>query len=702
MVKRNAHMKDFGIKRVLEPKGSIPVAAWKLDNSKKIRSDEIRISLDWIDFERDNMDQIASISGYDQAETRARIMKIVEERGKFHNPYTESSGVFSGIIEACGKNVDLDSKGLRIGDRVVAACPLAGLPMYLEEITELDFNYSQAKVKGYVICFETTNLYRVDDSITNIQHFLRAIDEEGNFEGIQYELMTHRSRNVAVVGSNLAEAVLYSNLVKKTWFGDCRVTFIMDKAYLYEGMEEDLREVFGNAADRIIGVSLSSPYEAGLEVVRSEEGRLFDCTINLENIAGCDSFTALITRNKGEICFISMSNRYNQSMLAADSMGKEVFFYALDGFKDTTFEFSRELVEYSRSCLERLDSFYAEKTSQRGMPILEASLGERTKKAAKNIDNFIYESPKTGEMVEEILNIARYDANVIIQGETGSGKERVFDLILQNSLRRDKPAIKINCATIQENLAESEFFGYEKGSFTGASSDGKEGYFSLANNGTLFLDEIGSLPLDMQAKLLRVLQENTFYKIGGTEPIHVNVRVIVANNVPLKKLVEEGKFREDLYYRLNICQINVPPLRARTEDIVCLADAFLENYSRKYGIAKSFSADAYKELMTYHWPGNVRELENTVHRLYITERSDVIDGDDVNGMLNESVFDDVVVDVKNEFSREKDLNFDSIMSQQEKRLIAFALKKEGTTRAAAEFLGMSQATLARKKLKYGL
>ena len=230
MVKRNAHMKDFGIKRVLEPKGSIPVAAWKLDNSKKIRSDEIRISLDWIDFERDNMDQIASISGYDQAETRARIMKIVEERGKFHNPYTESSGVFSGIIEACGKNVDLDSKGLRIGDRVVAACPLAGLPMYLEEITELDFNYSQAKVKGYVICFETTNLYRVDDSITNIQHLLRAIDEEGNVEGIQYELMTHRSRNVAVVGSNLAEAVLYSNLVKKTWFGDCRVTFIMDKA----------------------------------------------------------------------------------------------------------------------------------------------------------------------------------------------------------------------------------------------------------------------------------------------------------------------------------------------------------------------------------------------------------------------------------------------------------------------------------------
>ena len=695
-------MKDFGISRVLEPKGSIPVAAWKLDNSKKIRSEEIRISLDWIDFERDNMDQIAAISEYDPAETRSRIMKIIQERGKLHNPYTESSGVFAGVIEACGKNVDLDARGLRIGDRVVGTCPLAGLPMYLEEITELDFNYSQAKVKGYIICFETSNLYRVDDKEINVPHLLRAIDEEGNFEGIQYELMTHRSRNVAIVGSNLAEAVLYSNLVKKTWFGDCRVTFIMDKAYLYEGMEEDLAEVFGDTVDRIYGVNLSSPYEAGLDVIRKEDGRLFDCTINLENIAGCDSFTALITKNKGEICFISMSNRYNQSMLAADSMGKEVFFYALDGFKDTTFEFSKELVEYSKPCLDRLDEFYREKAPEKGMPILEASLGERTKRAVRNIDNFIYESPATGEMVEEVLNIARYDANVLIQGETGSGKERVFDLIQQNSLRREKPAIKINCATIQENLAESEFFGYEKGSFTGASAEGKDGYFALANNGTLFLDEIGSLPLDMQAKLLRVLQENTFYRIGGTEPIHVNVRVIVANNVPLKKLVEEGKFREDLYYRLNICQINVPPLRARKEDIVCLADAFLKNYGEKYGLPKSFSPDAYKELMEYHWPGNVRELENTVHRLYITERGDVIDGADVSSMLNESVFDDVVVDVRKEFSRDKDLTFDSIMDQQEERLIAFALKKEGTTRAAAEFLGMPQATLARKKIKHGL
>ena len=152
------------------------------------------------------------------------------------------------------------------------------------------------------------------------------------------------------------------------------------------------------------------------------------------------------------------------------------------------------------------------------------------------IEDFVFMSPVTADLVDNALNVAKYDCNVIIQGETGVGKERILDLIHQNSERKGKPCVKINCATIQENLAESEFFGYEKGSFTGAAATGKEGYFELANNGTLFLDEIGSLPLAMQSKLLRVLQENSFYRVGGTKPKNVNVRVICANNIPLKKI----------------------------------------------------------------------------------------------------------------------------------------------------------------------
>ena len=206
----------------------------------------------------------------------------------------------------------------------------------------------------------------------------------------------------------------------------------------------------------------------------------------------------------------------------------------------------------------------------------------------------------------------------------------------------------------------------------------------------------------MQSKLLRVLQESTYYKVGGVEPKHVNVRVICANNIPLKKLVNDGAFREDLYYRLNICMINVAPLRMRKEDIVCLAESFLESYSKKYGINKTFSNGALEELQGYHWPGNVRELENTVHRLYISEKENEIDRMAVDMLINESIYEFETVDIRKEFSSEENMDLNSIMDKQEKKLIEFALKKCKTTRAAAEFLNIPQATFARKKLKYNL
>ncbi len=224
----------------------------------------------------------------------------------------------------------------------------------------------------------------------------------------------------------------------------------------------------------------------------------------------------------------------------------------------------------------------------------------------------------------------------------------------------------------------------------------------MANNGTLFLDEIGSLPLAMQSKLLRVLQENSYYRVGGTEQKTVNVRVICANNIPLKRLVEEGSFREDLYYRLNICLIEVPPLRQRKEDIICLAENFIKNYSKKYGIEKHFTIDALDKLCDYHWPGNVRELENTVHRLYITDKGEFIDEYAVDDLLNDTFYDDVMVDIKKEFKSKASLDFSKIMEEQEKKLIAYALKKEKTTRKAAELLNIPQPTLARKQIKYGL
>ena len=180
------------------------------------------------------------------------------------------------------------------------------------------------------------------------------------------------------------------------------------------------------------------------------------------------------------------------------------------------------------------------------------------------------------------------------------------------------------------------------------------------------------------------------------------MRVICANNVPLKTLVDRGEFREDLYYRLNICMIDVPPLRRRKEDVICLADAFIKEYSRKYGIEKSFTIGALQRLEEYHWPGNVRELENTVHRLYISEKEDLIDEGAVDSLLNDSIYDNVVIDIRKQFQSRETIDFSAVIEEQEKKLIAYALKKEKTTRKAADFLNLPQATLARKKVKYGL
>ena len=216
-----------------------------------------------------------------------------------------------------------------------------------------------------------------------------------------------------------------------------------------------------------------------------------------------------------------------------------------------------------------------------------------------------------------IDKVCRTNTTVLILGESGVGKERVAQAIHYNSPRADKPFVKINCAALPESLIESELFGHEKGAFTGATS-ARKGRFEMADRGTIFLDEIGDLPLSVQTKLLRVLQEKEFERIGGNATIKVNVRIITATNRNLDVLMEEGKFREDLYYRLNIFPILVPPLRERRTDIMLLTDHFVEKYGKEHGkqIVR-ISTPATDMLVNYHWPGNVRELENCIERAII-------------------------------------------------------------------------------------
>jgi Nif-specific regulatory protein len=228
--------------------------------------------------------------------------------------------------------------------------------------------------------------------------------------------------------------------------------------------------------------------------------------------------------------------------------------------------------------------------------------------------NIVARSNKMREVFEMIDQVSASDATVLIRGESGTGKELVANAIHYNSLRAEGPFIKVNCAALPETLIESDLFGHEKGAFTGAL-ERRTGKFERAHGGTLFLDEIGTLNLTAQAKLLRVLQEREIERIGGTDTIKVDVRIVAATNKPLEKALEEGIFREDLYYRLNIFPIYLPPLRERKTDILLLADFFLEKYSGKYKKdVRRISTPAIDTLMRYHWPGNVRELENCAER----------------------------------------------------------------------------------------
>ena len=230
------------------------------------------------------------------------------------------------------------------------------------------------------------------------------------------------------------------------------------------------------------------------------------------------------------------------------------------------------------------------------------------------------------QVYDQVSQVARSNATVLLRGESGTGKELIANSIHYNSLRSKRPFVKVNCAALPETLIESELFGYEKGAFTGASAR-KKGRFELADGGTLFLDEIGDLPPQTQVKLLRVIQEREFERLGGTETIKINVRLVTATNRDLEADIAAQKFREDLFYRLNVFTIFLPPLRERKSDILLLAEHFLEKYEREHGKrVRRISTPAIDMLTAYHFPGNVRELENVIERAVIVCDSNVIHG----------------------------------------------------------------------------
>jgi DNA-binding NtrC family response regulator len=315
-------------------------------------------------------------------------------------------------------------------------------------------------------------------------------------------------------------------------------------------------------------------------------------------------------------------------------------------------------------------------------------------------NNIVGTSKAMRKVFDLIEKVADTDGTVLISGASGTGKELIATAIHYNSSRGDKPMVVINCGAIPEELLESELFGHEKGAFTGAYKN-RTGRFEMANGGTFFLDEIGEMSPSLQVKLLRVLQEQKFEKVGGTKTIHVDVRIIAATNKNLTISINKGKFREDLYYRLNVIPIKVPSLKQRKSDIPLLIDYFMKKFqAEKQNLITGFSNEALEDMMEFDWPGNVRELENVIKRLTILCDDDIVQVSDLPEHIQrksrpiESDDEDVI---------DKDLNLNDAVKDYEKRLILEALEKSNWVKTkAAKLLNINRTTLVEKIKKQNL
>jgi PAS domain S-box-containing protein len=340
--------------------------------------------------------------------------------------------------------------------------------------------------------------------------------------------------------------------------------------------------------------------------------------------------------------------------------------------------------------IELIDSLQREMEKTRELAChykteLEAK-GERIHCVAK--------SPAFIKVLTTASKVAKIGSTVLIEGESGTGKGIIANEIHRNGPRGKQPFIKINCGSIPEHLLESELFGYEKGAFTGALPDGHTGLFETASAGTILLDEISDLPLALQVKLLRVLQEKIITRIGSSKEIKVDTRIIAATNENLEQMVLEKKFRKDLYYRLNVVHIKIPPLRERTEEIPALIDFFVARFNKKYALHKRLHPDLIKDIIEYQWPGNVRELENAIERMMVTSESDILCPKDI---FQEHKLE---LSAKQGFTLSGILPLQEACNRVERYLIEEARKKYKTTYQVAAVLKISQPSASRKMRRY--
>ncbi|MGC8718557.1 MAG: sigma-54-dependent transcriptional regulator [Thermodesulforhabdaceae bacterium] len=442
-------------------------------------------------------------------------------------------------------------------------------------------------------------------------------------------------------------------------------------------------------------VKTASSAETGLSIVREKVPDLVIMDVRLPGMNGLEAFEE-IKKIEPRLPVIIMT-AYGTTETAIEATKRGAFDYILKPFDIPVM---LELIEQAL----KAGKFMRSRVALNAEPEKDYSS-----------DALIGRSPAMQEIFKAIGRVAPTDATVLIRGESGTGKELVARAIYQHSTRSDKPFLVINCVAIPETLLESELFGYEKGAFTGAHSR-RIGKIEQANGGTIFLDEIGDMPLSIQAKLLRLLQEKSLERLGGRQPIPVDVRIIAATNRDLESAVAEGRFRSDLYYRLKVVTLHLPPLRERREDIGLLADYFLARYSAEMGIPNpGLTPQARAFMQALDWPGNVRELANTIKKVLIFNRGMPITKEELADAVGQSETRNLMTDVsqirdvlrqwvRHELlHRQSEHILEDLISEVETEIIRQALEIVGGNRSqAAKLLGLSRPTLITRMEKYGI
>jgi len=419
----------------------------------------------------------------------------------------------------------------------------------------------------------------------------------------------------------------------------------------------------------------------GLKMVKSEEYDVVVTDMRLSGMSGLD--------------FLKEIKKHNQEIIVVIMTAYGTLESAVSAIKEGAYDYIAKPFSTDELIIKLQRALYYKNTTA------EVNRLRREIQSEFEFGNIIGKSEAMKKVLETVQSVSDRDATVLIRGESGTGKEKIAGAIHYHSMRRNGPFIRVSCAALNREILESELFGHEKGAFTGAVKT-RRGRFELANNGSIFLDDVDDIPLDMQVKLLRVLQERTFERVGGEETLSVDVRIICATKKDLLEHVKEGYFREDLFYRLNVVPINIPPLRERKEDIPLLIKCFLKKFVSQYEDAlPDVSQEVLDVLLAYNWPGNVRELENVIEHAVAFSKSKGISIETLPEYLRRV---DIRTDLLSmDLSNKQEINLQDALTEVEKKLIQWAHQKtNGNQVKMAEILGIPRTTLRNRLIKLQL